>query len=206
MRVAGGAAVAGGIAGLIGLFSTLPWPELYSPGASPTTALFRQPWLGPVLVGHYVVLAVGGASAVVAGAAFAVALRERPVACGAAVLLALGSVGMAYPAAARAIDVAMNEGRSTQEFVSIVFAGGGLFLAGSLVLTLALRHRTSRWFLVLGIAAPTLVTGGLLAFVWLGEDAFPVIWGVTIPPPTDYVLAIWFIVLGWLAWTGQLGE
>lgn len=48
-----------------------------------------------------------------------------------------------------------------------------------------------------------LVVAGVTLFVILGADGFPTIWGVTFPPPPDYLLAIWFIVLGRTARTGR---
>lgn len=58
------------------------------------------------------------------------------------------------------------------------------------MLTLVLRRDTGRVLLLLGIASPVLVAAGTAAFAVLGEDAFPVIWGVTFPPPPDYLLAM----------------
>lgn len=206
LTVAGWSAIAAGVLGLAGLASTVPWPELYSLDARPQNALVRDPGLEVVLVGHYVILASGGLLGLVAGATLGVGLRRRPAAAVAALLVAVGAGLMGHAATRRAIDVAVHDGRSTLELEMFVWVGGSLLLLGTLALTLLLRHHGGRVFLILGLASPVLVAGGTAAFLILGEMAFPMIWGVTFPPPPDYLLAMWFIAIGWLARTGRLPE
>lgn len=202
--VAGWCAICAGVLGLLGLASTIPWPELYSFDALPQAAIYREPGLLPVLVGHYAILGAGGLFGLLAGVLLAAALRRRPGAATSALLVAVGAGMMGYAAMRRAIDVAVTRGRSTAELTTIVWTGGAVLLVGSLVLTLLLRRHGGRVFLALGIASPVLVGGGTAAFAILGASLFPMIWGVTFPPPPDYLLAMWFIALGWLARTGQL--
>lgn len=200
----GAAAIAAGVAGIVGLISSIPWPELFSLDAVPVTAVAIDPGLSAVMVGHYGILAAGGALGLLAGAMLGWGLRRRLSESGGALVIASGSAMMFYAAARRAVDVAINSGRSTVELASFVWIGGTMFLVGTVVLTLALRRRTGKLFVLLGLSAPALVTGGILMFVWVGPDVYPSIWGVTFPPPSDYLLAIWFIVLGQLARTGRL--
>lgn len=202
--MAGWCAIGAGALGLLGLASTIPWPELYSFDARPQNAITRDPGLMSVLVGHYAILAAGGLLGLLAGALVGVGVRRRPVAAASALLVAAGAGIMGYAAARRALDVTANDGRSTLELELWVWVGGSLLLVGTLVLTLVLRHHGGRVFLALGLASPMLVAGGTAAFVILGESAIPMVWGVTFPPPPDYLLAMWFIALGWLARTGRL--
>lgn len=204
LPVAGWCAVGAGVLGLLGLASTIPWPELYSFDARPQNAVTRDPGLLPVLVAHYAILATGGLLGLTAGVLVAMVLRHRPLAAVSTLLVAAGAGMMGYAAGRRAIDVAVNDGRSTLELETLVWVGGSLLLLGTLVLTLVLRRQAGKVFLVLGIASPVLVAGGTAAFLLLGETAIPMVWGVTFPPPPDYLLAMWFIALGWLARTGRL--
>lgn len=204
LRIAAWSAIGAGVAGLAGLLSTLPWPELFGLDAVPNNAIVFDPRLFGVLVGHYGILALGGVLGLLAGVMFSLVLRRRRLAAAAALLVAAGSGVMGYAAGRRAVDVALNDGRSTLELAALVWGGGGMLLAGTVVLTLALRRDTGMGFLVLGLSSPVLVAVGVATFAILGEGRFPMIWGLTFPPPPDYLLAIWFIVLGWLARTGQL--
>jgi hypothetical protein len=204
LRIGGWSATGAGFAGLAGLISTVPWPQLFSLDAVPATAVFVDPGLLIVLVGHYGILASGGALGLLAGVMLAFGLRRHPWSVAAALLVGAGSAVMGYAAARRAIDVTMHAGRSTVELSTLVWAGGGLVLLGTLLLTLALRRRGGKLFLILGLSSPVLVSAGTTIFLVLGPEAIPVIWGVTFPPPPDYLLAVWFIVLGWLARTGRL--
>lgn len=203
-NVAGWCGIIAGVLGLLGLASTIPWPELYSFDAHPFSVIHGNPDLLPVLVGHYAILGTGGLFGLLTGALLSVALRRRAMAAASALVVALGAGTMGYAGAHRAIDVAVNDGISTVELQTTVWVGGAILLLGSLVLTLVLRRDTGRIFLLLGISAPVLVGAGTAAFSILGESTFPMIWGVTFPPPPDYLLAVWFIALGWLARTGQL--
>lgn len=204
LRTAAWSAIGAGTLGLLGLVSTLPWPELFSPGAVPGNAVVFDPRLLVVLVGHYGILAGGGALGLLAGVLFSLELRRHRPAAAAALLIAAGSVAMGYAAAHRAIDVALHDGRSTIELSTLVWGGGSMLLIGTATLTLALRRDTSMGFLTLGLASPALVAAGTAVFVVVGADVYPMIWGLTFPPPPDYLLAAWFIVLGWQARTGQL--
>lgn len=206
MSVAGWLAIGAGVAGLLGLASTVPWPELYSFDARPHNAIVRNPRLAWVLTGHYAILAAGGTLGLLAGALLGIALRHRPWVAVAAAFVAAGSGMMGYAAVRRAVDVADNAGRSTVELQTLVWSGGTVLLLGALVLTLLLRRHGGWVFVALGVGASVLVAAGTAAFAVLGESAFPVIWGVTFPPPPDYLLAMWFIALGWLARTGRLPD
>lgn len=187
----------------MGLLSTLPWPELFSLDAVPGNAVVFDPRLLWVLIGHYAVLAIGGALGLVAGTTLSSLLRRhRPAAAGALVLGA-GAGVMGYAAVRRAVDVLLHDGRSTLELSTPVGVGGTMVLVGTLALTLALRRHTGTGVVVLGLSAPVLVAAGITVFVVVGEDAFPEIWGVTFPPPPDYLLAVWFIVLGRLVRIGR---
>lgn len=202
--IGGWCAMAAGVLGLLGLVSTIPWPELYSFDARPQNAVVRDPGVLPILVGHYGILATGGLFGLLGGALVAVGLRRRPAAALFALLVAAGAGIMGFGGARRGIDVALNQGRSTLELEMVVWVGGSLLLVGTLMLSLLLRHHGGRVFLALGLASPALVALGTTIFGIFGEDAIPMIWGVTFPPPPDYLLAMWFISLGWLARTGQL--
>lgn len=186
-------------------FSTLPWPELFSIDAVPDHAIVRDPDLLAVLIGHYVILAAGGALGLLAGVLFGVGLRRRRPAAAAALLVAAGSGLMGFAAGRRAVDVAVHDGRSTVELEALVWGGGSLVLMGAALLSLALRRDTGRGFLILGLSAPAMITTGIATFAVFGPDAYPTIWGLTFPPPSDYLLAAWFITLGQLARTGRLG-
>lgn len=202
--IASWSAIGAGVAGLAGLFSTVPWPELFSFDAVPSNAIVRDPRLFGVLVGHYGILTAGGVLGLLAGLLFSLLLRRRRPAAATALLIAAGAGVMGYAAARRTIDVALNGGRSTVELEFPVAVGGGMLLVGTAAMTWILRHDTNWGFMILGLSSPVLVGGGVAAFAILGEGVFPMIWGVTFPPPPDYLLAIWFIVLGCLARTGQL--
>lgn len=169
----------------------------------PYNAIIFDPRLFVVLVGHYAILATGGALGLLAGTMLSSGLRRRRPAAAAALLAGAGSGVMGYAAARRAVDVALHDGRSTLELSTLVWVGGSMFLIGTVVLTLALRRHTGTGFVVLGLSSPVIVVAGVTIFLVFGEDAIPMIWGLTFPPPPDYLLAIWFIVLGWLARTGR---
>lgn len=206
LRIGAWSAIGAGIAGLAGLLSTLPWPELFGLDAVPNNAIVLDPRLSIVLVGHYVILAAGGILGLVAGVMLSSRLRPPWWGSAASLLVAAGAATMGYAAARRAIDVAVHDGRSTLELSSFVWYGGGLFLLGTLLVTLALRRRASSLFVVLGLSSPVLVAAGTAVFIVLGEDAIPMIWGLTSPPPPDYLLALWFIVLGWSARNGRFQD
>lgn len=201
--VAAWCAIGAGCAGLVGLLSTLPWPELFSIDATPRNAVVRDPGLLSVLVGHYAVLAAGGVLGLLAGLLLGVELRRRRPTAAAALLVAVGSGTMGYAAMRKAINLGIHDGRSTLELESFVWAGGGLVLVGAALLSIALRH-AGRLLVVLGLASPVLVSGGVAVLAVFGPDLYPAVWGLTFPPPSDYLLATWFIVLGWLGKTGQL--
>lgn len=183
--------------------STLPWPELFSIDAVPNNAIVLEPRLFVVLVGHYGILAAGGLLGLLAGALFSLGQRRRWPAAVSALLVAAGSGIMGYAAGRRAVDVVLHDGRSTVELETFVAIGGAILLLGTMALTLALRRETGKGFLILGVSSPVLVVAGVAAFAILGDARFPTIWGLTFPPPPDYLLAFWFIVLGWLARTGR---
>ncbi len=204
LGVAAWSAIGAGVAGLTGLLSTLPWPELFSLDAVPSNAIVFEPRLFGVLVGHYAILAAGGVLGLLAGVMFSLVLRRRRPAAAAALLVAAGAGLMGYAAGRRAVDVVLHDGRSTVELEMPVAIGGVMLLVGTAALTWVLRRDTGRGFVILGVTSPVLVAAGVAAFAILGEDLFPMIWGLTFPPPPDYLLAVWFIVLGWLARTGQL--
>lgn len=204
LRIASWSAIGAGVAGLAGLLSTLPWPELFSFDAVPAIAISRDPRLFVVLVGHYGILATGGVLGLLAGVTFSLALHRHRPAAATALLVAVGAGLMGYAAARRAVDVALHDGRSTIELEAMVWTGGGMLLIGTAALTLALRRDTGRGFLLLGLSSPVLVAAGLTMFLVVGPDAYPTIWGLTFPPPSDYLLAAWFVVLGLLARTGRL--
>ncbi len=202
--IASWSAIGAGVAGLAGLLSTLPWPELFSIDAVPSSAIFFDPGLLVVLIGHYGILATGGVLGLLAGVMFSLLLRRHRPAAAAAVLVAAGAGLMGYAAVRRTFDVALNDGRSTVDLATPVALGGGVLLVGTAALTWILRHHTNRGFVILGFSSPVLVGAGVAMFAILGEGLFPMIWGVTFPPPPDYLLSAWFIVLGWLARTGRL--
>lgn len=204
LRVAARSAIGAGIAGLAGLVSTLPWPELFGFDAVPHQAIVVDPGLFVVLVGHYGILAAGGVLGLLAGVMFSLVLHRHRPAATAALLVAAGAGLMGYAAGRRAIDVALHGGRSTLELETLVWSGGAMLLVGTVIFTLALRRETGVGFLLLGLSSPVLVGTGTAAFAILGEGFYPMIWGLTFPPPPDYLLAVWFIVLGWLARTGRL--
>lgn len=188
--------MAAGVAGILGLLSVLPWPELFSLDANPGNALVVDPGLEVVLVGHYVILVVGGGFGLVASVVLAAVLRRRVAARIGAMMLAAGSAAFASAATVRAIDLSVNEGRAAVDVEGLVWAGGIALLVGVVAVTLALRREGGTGFFLLGIGAPAAVGAGILAFALLGPDFYPEVWGVTFPPPTDYLLAIWFIGLG----------
>lgn len=196
LRVGGWAAVGAGVAGLLGLVSVIPWPELFSLDARPGNALVADPGLEIVLVGHYVILVAGAALGLSAAVILAFTLRRRPTALMGAIILAGASAALAYATTVRAVDLAVNDGRATEDVAAVVWGGGGALLVGVVLLTLALRHRAGPGFLFLGLGAPALVAAGVATFALVGPDFYPDIWGVTFPPPSDYLLAIWFIGLG----------
>lgn len=206
LRIGGWSAISAGVAGLVELMSTVPWPQLFSLDAVPGNAVVLDPRLLVVLVGHYAILAAGAALGLLSAAMLGFGLRRRPWAAAAALLVAAGSAMMGYAAGHRAVDVAMHAGRSTVGLSTLVWVGGSSILLGTLLLTLALRRQAGKLFLILGLSSPVLVAAGTTMFLMLGEDAIPMIWGVTFPPPPDYLLAVWFIVLGRLARTGRLQE
>lgn len=203
VRIGGWFAIAAGVAGLAGLMSTVPWPQLFSFDAVPGNAVVVDPRLMTVLVGHYGILAAGGTLGLIATALLAFGLRPSPWGAAAALLVAAGSAMMGYAAGRRAVDVSMHAGRSTVELSTLVWAGGSIILLGTLLLTLVLRREGGKLFLILGLSSPVLVAAGTAVFLVVGEEAIPMVWGVTFPPPPDYLLAIWFIVLGRLARTGH---
>lgn len=204
LALAAWTAIGAGVAGLAGLASTLPWPELFAIDALPSSAIHFDPGLFVVLVGHYGILATGGVLGLLAGVTFSLLLRRRGAAAAAALVIAAGAGTMGYAAARRTIDVALHDGRSTLELGLPVAVGGALVLVGTAALTWILRHDTNRGFVILGLSSPVLVGAGVAMFAILGEGLFPVIWGVTFPPPPDYLLSAWFITLGWMARTGRL--
>lgn len=195
-RVGGWAAVGAGVFGLLGLVSVIPWPELFSLDANPGNALVLNPELKVVLVGHYAILVAGGVLGTVAAVTLVGVLRSRPIGLAGAVLLTVACLGLGHASLVRAIDMAANAGRPSQDVEAQVWAGGAALLVAVVLLTLALRSQASRGFLLLGLIAPALVVAGVTAFAVLGAQVYPEIWGVTFPPPTDYLLAGWFVSLG----------
>ncbi|MBW3664951.1 MAG: hypothetical protein KY469_17795 [Actinobacteria bacterium] len=155
-----------------------------------------DPGLQVVLVGHYMILVAGGALGLVAAVILVVALRGWATVRIGALMLAGGSAAFTYAAAVRAIDLTVNDGRASEDVEVVVWGGGAVLLVGVVALTLALRRQGGKGFLLLGLGAPLLVAAGIATFVLVGPDFYPEIWGVTFPPPTDYLLAIWFIGLG----------
>lgn len=196
LATGGGAAVGAGVAGVLGLLSVIPWPELFSLDANPGNAVVMDPGLQVVLVGHYMILVAGGALGLVAAVILVVALRGWATVRIGALMLAGGSAAFTYAAAVRAIDLTVNDGRASEDVEVVVWGGGAVLLVGVVALTLALRRQGGKGFLLLGLGAPLLVAAGIATFVLVGPDFYPEIWGVTFPPPTDYLLAIWFIGLG----------
>lgn len=131
LRVAAWSAIGAGVAGLLGLVSTLPWPELFSVDAVPSKAIVVDPGLFVVLIGHYGTLAAGGALGLLAGVMFSLVLRRRRPAAAAALLVAAGAGLMGYAAGRRAIDVALHDGRSPVELETLVWSGGAMLLVGT---------------------------------------------------------------------------
>lgn len=197
LRLGGWSAIGAGIAGLLALVSVIPWPELFSIEARPMNVIYGQPGLRVVLVGHYAILAAGALLGVIAGICLGWAFRRQPLAVLAWVLVVVGAAIWLYASAAKAFY--SMEGLRTTTYSEAVFRGGYFFLPGVALVTLALRRFAGRWFLLLGLAAPVLVGAGVAAFDLGFADLYPDIWGVTFPPPTDYLLALWFIVVGRIA-------
>lgn len=194
INIGGWAAIGAGVAGLLGLVSVIPWPELFSLDAHPGNAVAMDPRLKVVLVGHYAILAAGGVLGLVAGVMLGLALRDRVAALLGAPMLAGASAAFAYAATVRATDLV--DGRATEDVEAVVWAGGSLLLVAVVIVTLALKRHTGMRFLLLGLGAPMLVAAGIVTFMLIGPDFYPEVWGVTFPPPTDYLLAIWFVALG----------
>ncbi|MDX1658506.1 MAG: hypothetical protein R3343_06775 [Nitriliruptorales bacterium] len=192
--IGGWAATGAGVAGLLGLLSVIPWPELFAIDARPINAITRRPGLKYVLVGHYAILVAGGVLGSVAGVGLVLARRRRFVHLLGGLLLAGASAAFAYAATVRTID--LSDGRAVEDVEGVVWAGGGVLLIAVVILTLALRRHAGTSFLLLGLGAPVLVVAGIATFMLVGPDFYPEIWGVTFPPPSDYLLAIWFVGLG----------
>lgn len=201
LAIGGWAATGAGVAGLVGLLSVIPWPELFSLDANPGNAIVVDPGLKGVLVGHYAILAGGGVLGLVAGLILALTLRGRTAARVGALMLAGASAAFAYASTVRATDLIVY-GRATEDVEVVVWGGGGVLLIAVVILTLAVRDRTGPGFLLLGLGAPVLVVAGIATFIVMGPDFYPEVWGVTFPPPSDYLLAIWFVGLGRVMRTG----
>lgn len=194
-KVGAVAAICAGTLGIVALLSVLPYPDLYGPEARPSSILSMHPGVRTIWVMHYLVLLAGAVIAFPAAYALYRALRQGgpTLAFLAFLLMVAGLVAFAYGSTLRSLMV-------TQSLRILIGVGGTAFLGGVLLFSVMMWRTTTfpRWIPGLGILGTT--AQFVLAYLVLFGPLPPLIWGVTLPPPGDWLVALWFAFVGFHLW------
>jgi len=194
-KVGAVAAICAGTLGIVALLSVLPYPDLYGPDARPSSTLSIHPGVRMIWVTHYLVLLAGAVIAFPAAYVLYRALRQGgpTIAFLAFLLMVAGLVAFAYGSTLRSLMV-------TRSLYILISGGGTAFLGGVFLFSVMMWRRSTfpRWIAGLGILG-TAAQFALAYFVFFGPLP-PLIWGITLPPPGDWLVAIWFVFVGFHLW------
>jgi|GEM_PF-5055902 len=190
-KVGAVAAICAGTLGIVALLSVLPYPDLYGPDARPSSTLSIHPGVRMIWVTHYLVLLAGAVIAFPAAYVLYRALRQGgpTIAFLAFLLMVAGLVAFAYGSTLRSLMVTRS--------LYILISGGGTAFLGGVLLFSVMMWRTStfpRWIAGLGILGTT--AQFVLAYLVFFGPLPPLIWGLTLPPPGDWLVALWFVFVG----------
>lgn len=214
MRLAGAGTLLAGLIGILVEVHIVPYRDLFDLNPRRIVFALQDPVLRLQYILHFASMTVAGLAAIpgmyvlqrlmrhsspgrMPLVAFllitaGLAVFSYASALNAVVFPHLGVATVAGLATGEAIDVAARVNRHT---VIVVSTAGAAFLVGVLLFSYGLwRTRLfSRGLAALGVVA-TLLLALFGALIY--ADRMPFIWGLTFPPPPEYLLSLWFLFVG----------
>lgn len=214
LKIGGTGALTAGLIGILAELHIIPYRDMFE--LSPRRIVFAlsDAGLRTQYFLHFGAMAVAGLVALPGIFALRQLLREwtRAWLLAAFLLTSIGLMVFSYASVVNIVTfprlaIAVSTGKTTlveaigiagkvnAHTIAVVTGGGTAFLAGILLFSYAIWRTSllSRWVAALGFTATfLLIVFGALIY----SDRMPFIWGLTFPPPPEYLLSFWFILVG----------